>query len=641
MAIKVFFAGKNRIEPGWYSDIQSRIPDAPTAVSTGRVCIIDTGILTKDFDTTSHSYFGGLAGINGELASRKKAIYEFDNQTDFKKFVRGGVLWDLSQFLFNPQENTRGVQSIVFVSARTTTAGSLSYTVAGVSGGAKIKATVSGGAVTALTIINGGSGFSVAPTIAFSGGGGTGATATATITNGVITSVTITAPGTGYTTAPTVTVTGPTSGGTFTIKCKWEGLVGNGTLTGSSLTRGFGAVLVRGILDPYKYKIQFLSGSYKGMDKNGVPFDGGTAESATVTEILTETPEFTYLSEIKDYFDNDFVFNQYFKLSSFTTTGVGALDDIDFAANLSVNPIAGGTQSYGSTDLDDVLASLAEETFTFFLADHYGNITTGPNQCNALDNQNLKIVSHIQQQAKYNDKYMFVGGGKDRSQLQGSNSSVAFAKFYNTRNVIVVHGNMVTDKQTGAGNIREVDSIYTTALALGRIAGLASQEPGTQKQVRVRDMTHDLDLAEREIALQAGVLHFKKEGEDLWIINQSINTLQKNTQLINPDGSSYEISVERIKAELNQDLSINGSKAFPGKNRNTASPAEVKTWTEGRLQTRVATPQIDNLIISYKNVKVRTLPNSDSYFVEYEFIPNGPVNKIFSTGYMLDFNVQV
>ncbi len=54
----------------------------------------------------------------------------------------------------------------------------------------------------------GGSGFTSAPTVALTGGGGTGATATATIANGQVTSVTITNPGSGYTSAPTITFSG-------------------------------------------------------------------------------------------------------------------------------------------------------------------------------------------------------------------------------------------------------------------------------------------------------------------------------------------------------------------------------------------------------------------------------------------------
>lgn len=63
--------------------------------------------------------------------------------------------------------------------------------------------------VTGVSIVNPGAGYAAAPTVTFSGGGGTGATATATVTGGVVTSVVVTAGGTGYTTDPTVTFSAP------------------------------------------------------------------------------------------------------------------------------------------------------------------------------------------------------------------------------------------------------------------------------------------------------------------------------------------------------------------------------------------------------------------------------------------------
>ena len=59
-----------------------------------------------------------------------------------------------------------------------------------------------------INVVNAGSGYTVAPTIKISGGGGAGAAATAVIENGVIGIVTVTSGGSGYTTTPTITFTG-------------------------------------------------------------------------------------------------------------------------------------------------------------------------------------------------------------------------------------------------------------------------------------------------------------------------------------------------------------------------------------------------------------------------------------------------
>jgi hypothetical protein len=62
--------------------------------------------------------------------------------------------------------------------------------------------------VISVSITDGGSGYTSAPQVIISGGGGTGATTTATISGGVVTSVSLTFLGSGYTTAPTVSFTG-------------------------------------------------------------------------------------------------------------------------------------------------------------------------------------------------------------------------------------------------------------------------------------------------------------------------------------------------------------------------------------------------------------------------------------------------
>lgn len=66
--------------------------------------------------------------------------------------------------------------------------------------GAAATSTITGGSVSGTTITNAGSGYTSAPTVAFSGGGGTGATGTAVLnSSGVVKSLAVTTGGTGYT----------------------------------------------------------------------------------------------------------------------------------------------------------------------------------------------------------------------------------------------------------------------------------------------------------------------------------------------------------------------------------------------------------------------------------------------------------
>ena len=71
-----------------------------------------------------------------------------------------------------------------------------------------IQTTITTGTVASVTVTAGGTGYTSAPTVVFTGGGGTGAAGTATVTAQAVTVVTITNAGTGYTSAPVVTFTG-------------------------------------------------------------------------------------------------------------------------------------------------------------------------------------------------------------------------------------------------------------------------------------------------------------------------------------------------------------------------------------------------------------------------------------------------
>ena len=101
-----------------------------------------------------------------------------------------------------------------------------------------------------LSMTTGGSGYTTAPTVTFSGGGGTGASATATIVLGAVTSLTMTSSGSGYTSPPTVIF----SSGTATAVATLESLMRtslvsdpNASLLGASLMSGSYAESITGL----------------------------------------------------------------------------------------------------------------------------------------------------------------------------------------------------------------------------------------------------------------------------------------------------------------------------------------------------------------------------------------------------------
>ena len=233
---------------------------------------------------------------------------------------------------------------------------------------------------------------------------------------------------------------------------------------------------------------------------------------------------------------------------------------------------------------------------------------------------------------------MFVPGGEEDDDLFGeSNCSEATAKYYDSDQVVVVHGAPIVTRKDQNGT-KQLHAIYLTAAIMGLNAGMAPQTPLTFKRVGYGAFAYDLKRRERERALQAGIMHVRNVS-GYWCVNQGVTTLQNNKKTIADDGQTFELSISLIKAQLNKELITDGQLRFTGLTVAQASPESVKNFTETKLASFVASPGNDNLLISWRNVKV-TAKNSD-YFITYDFVPNVPVNKTFFVGNILDFVLSV
>lgn len=95
-----------------------------------------------------------------------------------------------------------------------------------------------------VSVTGGGSGYTSAPTVSFSGGGGSGATAVATIDSGAVTSIRITDMGSGYTSAPTVSFSGGGgSGATATAVINKNKIGNNVHSSGGAVYQGYGSAV--------------------------------------------------------------------------------------------------------------------------------------------------------------------------------------------------------------------------------------------------------------------------------------------------------------------------------------------------------------------------------------------------------------
>lgn len=126
MATSVYFNGKLRTLPGAYSTITSGGSTASRSLDYGTVLIIDTGVYGAGF--------GGGAGVNGEGAQGLDAIYEFDDLTTFRNFVKGGMYWKCAEALWKPDPSNAdavGISKLLFVRACTTKAAKMTFTATG------------------------------------------------------------------------------------------------------------------------------------------------------------------------------------------------------------------------------------------------------------------------------------------------------------------------------------------------------------------------------------------------------------------------------------------------------------------------------------------------------------------------------
>lgn len=105
-------------------------------------------------------------------------------------------------------------------------------------------ASLTTGQVSAVTISAAGSGYAAAPTVTFTGGGGSGATGTAVLSGGNVAAISIVTAGSGYTSAPTVVFTtqsgsgaaGTAVLGTSPAAATTNTVSANGTITQSAGT---------------------------------------------------------------------------------------------------------------------------------------------------------------------------------------------------------------------------------------------------------------------------------------------------------------------------------------------------------------------------------------------------------------------
>lgn len=414
------------------------------------------------------------------------------------------------------------------------------------------------------------------------------------------------------------------SGNSLVLKCKNEGEVGNGVIEGGVLKVGYAARVITGSDDPSKFKCQVYRGSFMGVDDDGEPY-GSASLSKASGNLLTESEEFETLEELYNWARSD-----KYILANFVVSMTGVKTSNISAVTLTA-ATGGKTEWLKDSEYADVLEAISELDVTFFLAT---NTSVGDGISSATTG---RLFTFLKNDAKFTEFLVIPGGSSDSDLFGESDSSQAIAKYYDSEQAVVVHGAPIVNRKDGNGT-KELPSIYLAAAIIGLAAGQAPQQPLTFKRVGYQSFTYDLKKKEREKALQAGIMHVRNLS-GYWCVNQGITTIQDNKKSIASDGQTMELSIALIKAQLNKELIVDSANRFIGDTSAVnASPQTIKNFTETKLSSLTAKTGEDNLLKSWKNVKV-VQKNSD-FQITYDFAPNLPVNKLFFTGNILDLELN-
>ena len=645
--------------PGTYSQFTASVNNPASANAFGNVLIIDTG---------SGSGFGAGAGISGTLASGTNAIYSSSTLKEFRDAVGGGILWDISEKIFQPNGPgvSPGASSLLYARAATTVAAeaTITYSGGGSNGGTAViqykNEGISGNGVEGNEILS-------TTTTAFivTAVGATGNTHTLTVTdpkNGSTDIFAYTVPATPLSISLTASAiadginagssgyTAVASGANITVTSRqpvalegasdFNGISTAYTVTGSAtgtaatfaggvdgtkLTRGAGIVMSVGINDATKFQVKLFRGSYKGADENGYHYDG-IEESKTAAILLATSPEFNNIATLHAWMETNVVFGAFFKLKSKTVVGTGVVTTADNTANAGINKFSGGTEVYSTTKLDEVLLAAQSLNYSWILADQYED--------NAKSTDNGKLAAHIVNQDTFGYKMIVVGGGRKADKFAPGvvNGSIDIAQYYDNDRVVVVHGGVKKNTTSSPDGFIEKTSLHKAAATLGRIAGLSPQIPITFKTIAFDGDLHVLNIKEQNQSLDNGVLVTINDGARLEVL-QGINSLQDNQFLLNPDATSHSIQFKRLISQLNTEIVINSKRLLKnplGSNRNTISAGDVTAFVTSYLQDRTAEPSADNLILGFRNVV--TVIDQDAYKTTYDVVLNTEITKLFFTG---------
>ena len=407
---------------------------------------------------------------------------------------------------------------------------------------------------------------------------------------------------------------GGTAGGTFKFLTRDESAAANGVDT-AILTSGYGFSIVTGVYDTSKWIFKIFRGNVRGNYIDGLPYEGDLLTAVKPT-LIAQSPEFNNVAELIAWAKSDAAFGRYFALDATSAvTGTGVVTGADISGLTTYVLASGGSATYDS--LDDIFEVIKDLNYNYIL-------TTSSTANPSTDAGILKIVDHITNEAKY-DKTLIIGGHDDTIA-----STIGYAETFDNPRVNVVHGAIKKVSNIVSSGFREWNSFFHAAYYAGRILGLAPEVPVTFKDINIDGLVAPLTDKQKVQADSSGVVvTYFDEDFGRFVCLHGVNTFQDSDFVLNNQGQSHLIQVERIKAQLNKELIINSKLDLMsnpvGLNRFTLSEEDAVEWTKVYLERKIGT-----LLVEWRNVTATTV--EDVILVDYEASPNSEIKGIFFTG---------
>lgn len=418
-----------------------------------------------------------------------------------------------------------------------------------------------------------------------------------------------------------------TAGGSFIFKVRDEGLVGNGVATGTHLDKGYAYTVETGTIDTSKWTLSVWQGTWAGDHTDSIAYNGvKKAEAQPI--LVAQSPEFNNIQTLLDWANTNSSFGNKFALDATSAVaGTGVVDQADVTNVDGYNLATGGTEAYSTPNLQLIFDAVAEMDYSFILTDQYG--TTDYNST-----ENEAVFAFMNSGQNKYERFLFIGGGQDSDEFT---DSLAMPSNYDSPYVQIVHGQIGEASNLVSEGFRWWPSLVSAFSVVGRAAGKQPQVPITNKTIGADKLKHSLTKIEKERALDAGLLTIVNNPFiGRFVVLQGVNTMQDNQILFNSAGKSHSIAFMRVIAQVNKELVVNSEidllASEEGVNSATLSAGYLREWTNTYLQSRIAIPEVDNLLLSARNVTVEKI--EDYYKVNYEMVVNNEITKIFFTGFL-------